>query len=220
MLGSLRIVTPATGQIITTTQLIQQARIDDAADSNLNLYISAATGLIEKYLDRSLRTQTLSWTLTHTEPPNDGYPAFWGYTPIVLPIGFEYILMMRGQQAIELPRSPVTAIVSVVITDWQGNTQALTLNTDYEVQLLTDPARVRLRNNGIGSTNYNPYHDMITITYTCGYTVVPDEIIYAVLLQTAHMYRFRGDNNEAGPSLTYEVKRTLDPFRLISFGGG
>jgi hypothetical protein len=218
MSGSLSVITPPTGSVVTVQQAINQGRIDDAADANLPLMIEAATTEIESYIGKSLRVQTLSWAIAQSEPPNSASPIMYYSAPLVFPIGLEYIMRMQGHYPIELPNSVnVTTVLSVTLQDWKGNTQALVLNTDYEVQGNTQPARIRLKNNLFG---YNINTDLVIINYTTGYTTVPAGIILAILLLVTHKYRFRGDDLETGGSLPHQVKRALDPYRSISFGGG
>jgi hypothetical protein len=216
MLGSLAVVTPPTGSVITVQQAINQARIDDPTDANIPLYIEAATQEVEDYLGKSLRVQTLAWTIAQTEPPNDSVSMIWGFAPLVLPLGLEYIFMLRGQAPIELPKSTDTTVVnSVILQDWMGNTQALTLNTNYEVESGIHPARVRIKNN----VGMNQKSELITINYTTGLTIVPAGIQYAILLLVTHKYRYRGDDLESGSAFTHQAKRALDPYRSVSFGG-
>jgi uncharacterized phiE125 gp8 family phage protein len=116
---------------------------------------------------------------------------------------------------IEIPRGPVQSVTSVIAGVWDGVDVILVQGTDYSLDLVTDPPRLRF-DQPITSTTY----DHFSINYVAGYASDPDfvpaGIVHAILLMVANAYEHRGDDEMLVPS---GFHRLLDPFRLQTFAG-
>lgn len=121
---SLRVLTPPTTEPVSLDLLRAHLRLDeDFDDPVLETYLIAARDNAEKYLGRVLMPQTLQWVVSKKSDilqirdgwgsvmSNFGNPSWpWAGT--------------QFSEALELPRSPVTSIVSFTILDHLGNTTA------------------------------------------------------------------------------------------------
>jgi uncharacterized phiE125 gp8 family phage protein len=187
----------------------QHCRIDHGSDDALLAgYLSAARIMAERYLSRALITQTLRFTMM-PEPPLR--PA-WHYfrNPLVL------------------PRAPVQSIVSVTILDADGNgtmvpATAVPITPPPFMGFIADldlvPARVRIGRDTVLSDKRTLYHaglGHVQVDFVAGYgdtaDAIPQTIIQAVLMTTAHLYENRGD---VGGDLPAAAQWLLDPDRLM-----
>src|SRR5258708_25538492 len=190
-LSRLDVVTPPVNQPITLSLARQNARIDQSYyDDLLTLYIDSATNVIERFLDRALITQTLKYSLVRTTEANA-----WPLTPaplFILPLVEELALLHAATPDIGLLRNPVQSVGNVTVGSWGQTDTTLVVDTDYNVDLTVNPARIHLLN---GSSWDMRSH--ISITYTAGYgpdyTYIPKPIIHALLLLVAHSFENRGD---------------------------
>jgi hypothetical protein len=181
-------------------------------DPLLAIYIQTATSLAESYLDRALITRQLSLTVARS-----GQPQQWPmvYVPIILPLGLEYAFNLSNHRHVELLRSPVQAVASVSQGFWGADDVALTQGTDYDLDLTTDPARIRL----YGSAFYETNSDHLTVNYTAGYgdtpASIPMPIIHAIMLMVGAAFEHRGDGD--GEIMSATARSLLDPYRLMTF---
>lgn len=180
-------------------------------DDLLPIYIGSATSIIESYLNRSLITQTLQYSLVRTTPPNA-----WPLAPaalFIMPLGLEWTLLHSQTRDIGLPRNPVQSVTSVSIGSWGQSDLALVEGTDYDVDLTCDPARIHL----FGGNNWE-FRDHITMQYVAGYStdssLVPLPIIHGILLCVASMYENRGDEGQEIPEAVFNL---CSPYRLMAF---
>jgi len=220
MLQSLRVVTPPAGLPVSLAMAKQHLRVDnDSDDALISMQIAVATELAESFLNRSLVTQTLSYSIGQTMPNNGPYVG--GLSP-VLPLTMSWpMLIGRG---FDLPRAPVQSVVSLTTTAQNGVSSTLTPD-QYSAGLNLEPARIRLGGYGYGA---GFGLDVTTVVYTAGYATVtagnvdtstiPAAILQAVLMLTAFLYESRGDTTEGGewPPV---IGRLLWPHRLVTFGG-
>jgi Phage gp6-like head-tail connector protein len=192
----------------------QHTRIDSTYDDSLlSVYIASATAACQTFLNRSLITQTLQYSLVRTTEANS-----WPLAPaplFVLPLGLEYVLRHLSERDIGLPRGPVQSVTSVATGSWGEADTELVLDTDYNIDLTCDPARIHLING-----NSWEYRDHITIVYVAGYgadfTTIPPPIIHALLLATASFYQHRGE--DGGGELPTAAENLMWPYRIMTFG--
>jgi hypothetical protein len=198
---------------VSIQQARRHSRIDFKDDDDLlSVYLQTATTMAESYLDRALITRQLSLTVARSGQPQQWPMAF---VPIILPLGLEYAFNISNHRQIELLRSPVQSVESVAQGFWGADDVALTVGTDYDLDLTTDPARIRL----YGSTFQPLNSDHMVISYTAGYgdtpASIPTPIIHAIMLMTNAGYEHRGDGE--GEIMSATARSLLDPFRLVSF---
>ncbi len=168
--------TPAAGDIVTPKECRDQFRqLDTAEDPILSLYIPAATKYLETWLRRAFLVRTLTFYL-------DKFP-----TDVTL----------------RLPRPPLIEVDSVKHLDTDGVLQTLVAVTDYQVDAISEPARIRPAQDkswpAVQATTYNT----VRVQYTAGYATVdavPAEYKMLVKWIVALWYR----NRE--PSAPVELK--------------
>jgi len=138
----------------------------------------------------------------------DGPDGYLGrcLTPKVWRLGLN---QLRG--TITLPLPPCQEVTSITYADRNGDVQTLA-NASYRVRGIGDVACI----TPIGSW---PDTDSASITFTAGYTVVPDPIRAAILLRVAHMYEHRESVviGESVAGLPLGEDDLLRNFRLWSF---
>lgn len=191
----------------------QHCRVDNATDDLLLMdLVATARIMAEGYLGRSLITQTIRWTV---RPESMVRPARSVFPP-----------------SLNLPRSPVQSISSVVALDALGNSTTIAaaslpivppaLFTGYIADLTLEPARLRLGWNTVlsdGRLLGSVQLDHVAVTMIAGYgdpETVPRNIVQAILLYVAFLYENRGDD---GGEIPKAVERLLDRDRLQFLGG-
>lgn len=212
MYSAIGVLTPPTVEPVSVDLARQHCRIDHSSDDVLLArYLRTARGRAERFLGRALITQTLRWVMRH-EPPRGALPAL-PMAMMVWPL-IESMPQLWDQQ-INLPRSPVQQVTNVVIMDRDGTTSTLVQGTDYTVDTLLEPARLRLC-----TVTYPVWVEHIEIDFVAGYgatgDAVPDEVITAILMLTAWLYENRGD---AAAEMPDAVQALLWPLRVVYFGG-
>lgn len=188
----------------------RHARIDFVDDDDLlGFYLASARQAAENYLGRILVPQTLRYTFSEATP-NASMPLL-PVPLLVIPILLSTPQLMN--KPIELPRANATAIEAVTTLDRNGVSTVLTEGTDYTVDLSLDPARIRLH---WLTTPTRLLH--VQIDFAAGYQnvqSVPNMVVHAILLLTAHFYENRGDTDAAPPQQFYDL---LTPYRVSFFG--
>jgi uncharacterized phiE125 gp8 family phage protein len=86
--------------------------------------------------------------------------------------------------AIELPRGPVTAVTQVGYVDTDGEAQTVP-TADYTVDLVSSSPWVVRNSDASWPTTLNAVN-AVTVEYTAGYEVVPEDIKAAILLTIQH----------------------------------
>ena len=213
MFSALSVVTPVAQEPVSVALAKQHTRIDNDADDTLvGAYITAARTWVEQILGRCVAPQQLRWILAREQPRN-GYPYLsMPLTLLILPQWLTYPFW-HHRGGIELPRQPVNSVDQVAYGQFGLPDTVLTAGTDYDV----DTASARLRVH-IGSEVVP--NDHMAITFTAGYgatggEALPQPIIHAILLLTAFLYEQRGDSGGEAPAA---VDMLLAPYRLITFG--
>jgi len=192
----------------------RHSRINQSLSDDLVwFYIASATRQAENHLNRALITRSYSYSVAHTQPPQE-----WPLVQIpftFLPLGLDYSITHMERYNLELPYSPVSNVTAVYYSCWDNTTQMqLTLGTDYNVDYFTEPARIHLTANfNISNNNH------ITAEFVAGYgdnpEDVPIEIRHAILLMVAHNFEFRGDTDTYG--IPSAAKQLMSDYRLHTF---
>lgn len=129
-------------------------------------------------------------------------------------------LLLDGFPAIiRVPMPPLQAVASINYVDAAGVSQLLDA-ADYQVDAITEPARIALR---FGETWPQTYDELnvVTVQFTAGYGDnvgdVPATIRSAMLMHIAHMYEHR-ESTVAGVIVTkvpFATEYLLDPYRVM-----
>jgi uncharacterized phiE125 gp8 family phage protein len=114
---------------------------------------------------------------------------------------------------IELPRSPVISIESIICYDENGT--AYTLNLfDFSIDLQSEPARIALKSSKAWPAVTFREFSALVIQYKAGYGAtsesVPEPIKDAILIYVSHQYNNRASETEL-PQAFYDL---LKPNRL------
>lgn len=169
-------VTTAIEHPVSIGQFKLHAHIDGSEeDENLFDYISAATQLAQRKLDRQLCTATIRLTL-------DGFPCATRHNPYA---------------AIRPLRPPLVSVTSVGYVASDGTTTTMP-SSNYIVDNSGEPGRITPR---YGDTWPTPRDqpNAVTIVYTAGYgsaAAVPKNIKTWIMAQAAAQYRFREPASE------------------------
>lgn len=83
-----------------------------------------------------------------------------------------------------IPYGPVTAISSITRRTGPGTTDTLTANDDYELQ--GEQAKTLTVFGG----------GRCTVTYTCGYSTLPDDLKRGMLEEITYRYEHKGDTKD------------------------
>jgi hypothetical protein len=137
----------------------------------------------------------------------------------VIAVATDTVILRGGYRSLWLPERPVTAVGAVTTTDKKGVVTPRTLNTHYYV------IRDELRFAG----GYWP--ELVTVTYSHGYTQIPQAIRGVCLSAASRAYdnsgslrseavggvswTAAGGADDIGPGLTVSERTALDPFRQL-----
>tara|TARA_Y100000004_G_scaffold175642_1_gene215426 strand:- start:231 stop:887 length:657 start_codon:yes stop_codon:yes gene_type:complete len=210
-MSGIKVVTAWTTSAVATSDQKSFMRVDFSDDDSLIAeLIKASQNVIETYLNRAITTQTLELYL-------DRLPF---YSDINYPEGtFTAPDMEYNSNFIVLPKPPVASVTHVKYFD-DSDTEYTYAATNYYVDTISDQARIVLRQGKSWPTvtqtrNANAY----VVKYVAGYggaSDVPEPIVQAIKLLTAHLY----ENREAVTSLgvnaiPYTIGAMLQPYRIL-----
>lgn len=183
--GVLRVVTPPATEAVSVADLKAHARVTSTAeDAILPRFIRAAREDAEHLTQRSIGTQTLELRI-------DSFPG--------------------AGESIELPRPPVTSVISVVYRDTLGASQTLSpagyALRDTEAGALLVPATP-----GAKWPDVDYFGGAVVITYVAGYTsaTIPAGTASFILLEAATLYEARESAGEKPVAEHPFVPRLLD----------
>lgn len=190
----LKLITGPTAEPITAADIVGRigVNVGDIASADLDAMIASARRWVEDYTSRALISQTL-----------------------------ELALDAFDSEPIELPRSPVSSIVSVKYTDTAGAEQTVgaagyTLD-DY------DSVHRLLLAYGAAWPSPRVQPNAVRIRYVAGYgasgAAVPPPIVQAIVLIVGQAYRAQpGRETGLYPAMIPNAaKELLAPFRLLAF---
>ncbi|QKV18634.1 head-tail connector protein [Oricola thermophila] len=184
------LIAPPAAMPVTLAQAKAHLRVtSDTEDDAISALVIAATQYLERDTGQALIDQT--WRAYFDCPPDDC--------------------------VLQLLRAPVRRIVAVTVYDGAGNPAVLD-GSDYFVNLVTRPARLRLADGITASMRANG----IEVDFEAGYGAtgvdVPDMLKRAVLVLVAHWYEFRGvyDAADQPVSVPALYGRLTRHFRFLS----
>ena len=134
MVGKLELVTAPVDEPVSLAEARLHLRVDGTAeDTHISDCIAAARRWCESQCRRAFVTQTWRYWL-------DGFPNGAACTTAFIDPTRAYAY--DDPRAILLPINPVASITNVKYVDTAGVLQTLVADTDYEADLVDDPARV------------------------------------------------------------------------------
>lgn len=159
-INSVQITADAAVEPVSRTDVKNWLRIDYTSDDTLiDSLISAARQHLEKLTGRSLVNKLITANIELT-----------GQNPKVW--------------IVDLPYSPLVCVNSVTIKEGVNDTEALTVNDDYEV---------------IGGKLWLYIQGIYTVVYQAGYGVLPNDLRNDMLTLVSWMYENRGKKMNADP---------------------
>lgn len=168
---------------VTTAEAKTHLRVTDSNDdAYIDTLIKVARRMCERYAGVSFITQTRVVKLDH-------FPACLT-SEIELPYG--PIISMSGTDG----ATPANTL-GITYVDEDGDTETLTLNTDFYLDNHSDIPRVKPVDSWPSDVDDERINS-VSITYTAGYgaaAVVPPEVKQAMLLQIGSMYENRQDES-------------------------
>ena len=151
--------------------------------------ITAARQHCEAYLNRALITQT------------------WDYYLDAFPAASEIIIR----------KSPLQSVTYLKYKDADGTLQTWA-NTNYIVDILSEPGRIALANSISWPVTYDEIQ-AVQIRFICGYgdaqSDVPKSIRQAILLKLADLFEHRGDSI-LDPNIEAAIENMLFPERVVT----
>ncbi len=123
-----------------------------------------------------------------------------------------------GDGCIELMPAPVRGVAAVEYVDTAGATVALVENTDYQVDLESEPARVRPAYGVCWPTPRCDTANAVQVTFIAGYddaNGVPPTSKAWILDRLATAFAFREQVTEDGKKLPPPDYEALDPDRVV-----
>jgi len=161
-----RVTTAVATEPVTRTEVKVHLRVDSTVeDTMIDGLITAARETAEHYTGRALAPQTLEVAL-------DCFPSY-------------------ENDAITLPRCPVTSITSVKYTDTDGVEQTLS-STKYALSPYGE-SRILAPTFGNYWPTTQDIMNSVRIVQVCGYTTCPKAAKQAILLLIGHLYENRQD---------------------------
>ena len=192
-MGFLELVTPPASNPVTTAEMLSWMKMDSGDDdTNIAAIIAAATSHLDGR-DGVLNRALVSqtWRLHLDEFPDE----------------------------IEVPLPPLVSVGSITYVDGDGTTQTLdsslyTVSGGYNQPARIAPATdtdwpVTLEQNGA-----------VKVTFTSGYTTVPDALKMAIKILAADMYENRQSLYATRGSSLLETKmmeRLIAPYKVVYF---
>lgn len=149
-------------------------------DDLLDTYIKAAREIAEGHTKRQLITAT--WNLYMSSFPAE----------------------------ILLPFPPAQSVVHVKYYDTGGVQRTLTVDTDYQIDMKSEPGRIKPAFNMSWPATRTGNYDAVEVQFKAGYgdaaTAVPANTKQAIKIHVADMFRFR----ETGAPMPAEAERLLN----------
>jgi len=189
------IVTGPANEPITADDLWAHLRTDENDLPDALDYVTAARSHIEAATNVAMVTQTVRLTIDHW--PN-GSEAWWDG---VQQLPASELYNANAMRSVTLPRWPLASIVSVTVYDEDGNSQAVSVATNFDVDIASNPGRLTLKRGATWPIALRA-NNAIEIVYTAGHGAEPCEVPFmyrqAVKQMAAYMYEHRGDNCSSG----------------------
>ncbi len=180
-----QVITPPTEPVTLADARLHLRVTDTAEDALIGVWITAAREACEHYTQRSIGSQTLELRL-------DEFP----------------------DGAIDLPRSPVTAITSLKYIDTNGTEQTLAPSA-YTLDTFSHTSWV-IRAYGTEWPETLDAANVVRVVYVAGAATPPATVKAAMLLTIGHLYENRESVviGQTAIELPLGVKALLDTVRV------
>lgn len=173
---------------VSTAEAKAHLRVtDDNDDAYIATLIKVARRMCEGYAGVSFITQTRVMKL-------DYFPSC---LPHEIELPFGPVLAISGNDT----KAPTPNALGITYVDDDGDTQTLVLNTDFYLDSHSDVARLSPVDSW--PTDVDDRVNAITVTYTAGYTSVPEVVKQAMLLQIGSLYENRQDEASGSSSMLH-----------------
>jgi hypothetical protein len=201
------IINPAAPIISAANAKLRQTDLAGATDAVVNAAIATATTALENYTGRAIGVQTLDWYPDETDSnlryvvyplSNGAWGACWQWG---WPVSY-----------FNLPRPPLVSVTSIKYLDADHAEQTFS-SADYWVSGIGRTGRITLKSGSVWPT-VGAYPDAVVIRFVAGYSVVPEPLISAVLLEAAETVAaqasggsgaVRSETIDGVGTLTYDV---------------
>lgn len=209
---ALKLITAPVNPAVSLTEIKSYLRVDGSTDDDmLTAFISAATTIIEKWISRSLITQT--WALWMDEFPS--------YRSREIPEGVTEGRLadyFSDSKFICLPLFPLQSVTH--LKTYADDNVAVTMDPSlYHVDTVSEPGRLSLTNASTWPTTFlRPIHG-IEIQFVCGYGLtsssIPTAITQAIKEMVGKFYSARGCEDA---EVTSVVAALLRPYKIMRIG--
>lgn len=223
---ALSVLTPCASEPVTLATAKSWLRQDNSTDDDIiGVLISAARDHVERFTRRSLVRTTWRMTLDTFPGGPLEQPRFFNAPYETMRRTWRYNFDTYVGSPIELPRGPVTAVTTgdgyayamprVRYYDANGTQQTLTVSTDYELDLGSNPARLQLPPMKYWPLTQPGKSNAVEVDFVVGYGTTPADcpalMRQAILMLVAHWYEHR----EAVGSFGSEVPLAVDSILRI-----
>jgi hypothetical protein len=201
------IITPAAPIISAANAKLRQTDLAGATDAVVNAAIATATTALENYTGRAIGVQTLDWYPDEADTYWRYAPYYWAANGAVTADGWWW-----PTSYFELPRPPLVSVTSIKYLDADHVEQTFS-SADYWVSGVGRTGRITLK-SGSSWPTVGAYPDAVVIRFVAGYSVVPEPLISAVLLEAAETVAaqasggsgaVRSETIDGVGTLTYDV---------------
>lgn len=214
MSQTLKLVTAPAAEPVLLDDVKTFLRIDTTADDDmLDGFIAAATRIIEKYLKRKLITQT--WDLFM-----DCFPKEYRFDSLQEGVTegklSEYL---HGFDEIKIPLFPLQSVTYLKTFD-DDDAEYTMSNTEYQVDTVSEPGRIALRNDSTWPTTVLRPLNGVQIRFVCGYgssgADVPNELRQAIMQTVGYFYSNRGcsETEDSIPKSALALMQAYRVFRI------
>jgi uncharacterized phiE125 gp8 family phage protein len=192
---ALRLITPPDGEPVTLADARRHLQLADA-DTEHDAWITARIPSIRRQAEAATRRAFMTQTWRKSL---DAFPECEG--------------------AIELLPAPVSAVTSVTYVDTAGATITMVEDTDYQVDLESEPARVLPAYGKYWPTARWDTANAVQVTFTAGVADAADVssvVKFWILERLATTFAFREQTTEDGKALPPPDFEVLDPDRVVT----
>lgn len=189
---SLEVVTDLTSEPVTLEQAKAHLRLDTDDDDQLIVRsITAARQWIEGQTKKALGAKTFTQTVDFDWP--------WKH----------------GMQWIDFEVNPVTAVTSITYVD--GSSPNPTLSADDYIVVARNHNSYVTTAYGVDWPTLRNVPEAVSITFTAGYSTVPEPLKQAVILLVTHMYEhresFQAGQGQVMVDVPYTIEAMISPYR-------
>lgn len=211
-MAGLTVVTAATSEALTETEIRNYLRVDQYSElGTLQLLRKAARQHCENYTGRRLLSQTLKLSLDGTRDTDTG---LWEGL-----VDGPYLNFYKDY--INLPTAP-TASVSSIVTYNDSDSSTTFASSKYYVDNAREPARIVLRTGETWPTALR-VANAIEITFVAGYAAgeIPPDMKLGMLQHIAYLYDQRGDMKDPDQARTFPpaIAKMYQPYKLMAGSG-